>query len=500
MIDRYRRGVALALATGVTLLWAAGARAQDPPAPSTLLPLEELWATVLSASPATPPVHDAGRIFIALRDGQVTAVDLESGVVVWEVEQLGVGYLAVGESDPSVEGLGGELLYLASRDTLQGLEKATGRVRWSTQLDAPLSAPLVWNNGWLIAALDTQTLLGLRAETGETIWQQPMDGGIPVGPSLAADRLYVSLDSGHVVALSLMTGTTIWEQHLGGTPNRILPLDDLFVGATDNYFYRLSRLTGAIKWRVQTGGDIVGLPAVDEDRVFFSSLDNMLYALSRKSGVQQWRKPLVARPTAGPRHTGDLLVVGGMSQDLSFFDPVTGVPFGAIAAPAELAFPPLHLFTAAGQLLLTITGNGRLRALGQATGPVLLELATTAILREDSVRATTVNTVGEGGVVDAGDTSAPTTAPSTAAAGEPSVTGEYAIQVSAFAISAYATQLADRLIERGYPAYVVMPREGDVPALHRVRIGDYPDRSAAQVVGQQVADAEDLDWYVVVLP
>ncbi len=364
-----RHGV-VAVVAGATLLWAVSVRTQGTPAPSTLLPMEPLWTAALSAAPVAPPVHDAGHIFVALRDGHVTAVNLADGDVVWEVAHLVVGELAVG----------GELLYVASRDELQGLETSTGRARWSIPLEAPLSAPLVWNAGWLIAAFDTQILLALRAETGETIWRQRMDSGIPVTPSLAGDRMYVSLDSGSVVALSLMSGAAVWEQRLDGAPSRILPLDDLFVGATDNHFYRLSRVDGSIKWDWRTGGDIVGLPAVDETRVYFSSLDNMLWALNRKSGVQQWRQPLVARPTAGPSHTGDLLVLGGMSQHLRFFDPVTGVRFGYITAPSELAFPPLSLSTATdGPLLITVTGDGQLRVLHRAIGPVLLDLAVTAM-------------------------------------------------------------------------------------------------------------------------
>ena len=198
----------VAVVAGVALLSAGGARAQAKLAPSTLLPMEPLWTTVLSASPAAAPVHDAGRIFVALRDGHVTAVNLADGEVVWEVVQHVVGQPAVG----------GSLLYVASRDELHGLETATGRVRWSIPLEAPLSAPLVWNAGWVIAALETQTLLALRAETGETIWRRTMGGGIHVSPSLAADQMYVSLDTGDVVALSLMTGAAVWEQRLRGTP------------------------------------------------------------------------------------------------------------------------------------------------------------------------------------------------------------------------------------------------------------------------------------------
>ena len=455
-----RYGV-VALVAGVALLWGVGARAQVKPAPSTLLPMEPLWTTpiVLSAAPAAPPVYDAGHIFVALRDGHVTAVNVADGDVVWEVVHPDpvVGELAVG----------GALLYVASRDALQGLETATGQVRWSIPIEAPLSAPLVWNNGWLIATLDTQVLLALRAETGETIWRRSMGGGIHVTPSLAGKRMYVSLDSGGVVALSHMTGAVVWEQRLDGAPNQILPLDDLFVGATDNHFYRLSRLDGSIKWSVRTGGDIVGLPAVDETRVYFSSLDNMLYALNRRSGVQQWREPLAARPTAGPSHAGDLLVLGGMSQDIHFFDPVTGVSFGRIPAPSELAFPPLSLSTVAnGPLLVTVTGDGQLRALRRAVGPVLLDLAVTAIL-------------GEG-------------------ADHLNVGGEYAIQVAAFSDGASATGLIDHLLKQGYPAYVITPRPAEESVLYRVRIGPYPDRPAAEALGRQVEEEQALDWFIVV--
>ena len=483
-----RRRRVIACVAGVALLWAGGALAQPTPGPSTLLPMEPLWTTALPASPAAAPVHEAGRVFVALRDGHVTAVNLADGDVAWQIVQQVVGQPAVG----------GELLYVPSRDELHGLETATGRVRWSIPLEAPLSAPLVWNGGWLIAALDTQMLLALRAENGETIWRQTMGGAIHVAPSLAADRMYVSLDSGGVVALSLMTGTVVWERRLEGTPNQILPLDDLFVGGTDNHFYRLSRHDGSIKWRWRTGGDIVGLPAVDENRVYFSSRDNMLWALNRSNGVQQWHQPLMARPTAGPTLAGGLLMVGGVSQDVSFFDPVKGVSYGRITAPSELAFPPVSLSTAAdGRLLVTVTGDGQIRALRRATGPVRLDLAVTTILVKDT---------------DAIDDDA-TPASATATASDPeygedgvapaqrsSVGGEYAIQVAALSNGASATGLVERLLEQGYPAYVIAPRPGEEPALYRVRIGDYPDRTEAEATGRQVEDEAELDWYVVTLP
>ena len=474
--------------TCLALLWAGDAGAQPKPTPSTLLPMEARWTTSLSAATAAAPVHEAGRVFVALRDGHIAAVNLTDGDVAWQVVQQVVGQPAVG----------GELLYVATRDELQGLETATGRTRWSIPLEAPLSAPPVWNAGWLIVALDTQTLLALRAETGETIWRQAIGGRIHVAPALAGDRMYVSLDNGGVVALSLLTGETVWEQRLEGAPGEILPLDDLFVGATDNYFYRLSRLDGSVKWRWRTGGDIVGLPAVDEQRVYFSSLDNVLWALNRANGVQHWRQPLAARPSAGPSRAGDLLVLAGMSQDLNFFDPVSGVSYGRIAAPSELAVQPLILSSPAdAPVLVTVTGDGQLRALGRAAGPVQLELAVTTLLGGPAggtgAGGTPAALTATGPEPSGGEASAP-------AAGRPSAGGEYAIQVLAVSNGTSATALVDRLVEQGYPAYVLEPRQSDEPPLYRVRIGDYPDRPAAEAIGRRVEGETELGWFVVSLP
>ncbi|MDP7573343.1 MAG: SPOR domain-containing protein, partial [Myxococcota bacterium] len=80
------------------------------------------------------------------------------------------------------------------------------------------------------------------------------------------------------------------------------------------------------------------------------------------------------------------------------------------------------------------------------------------------------------------------------------VGGEYAIQVAALIDGASATALLGRLIEQGYAAYVLEPRPGEEPSLYRVRIGDFPNRSAAEAIGRQVEDDQDVEWFVVLLP
>ena len=372
---------ALVAIAGTALLGAVAASSQtstndrERRPPSSLLPLEERWTVPLPGAPSAAPVATADRIFVPLRDGHVVAVSLVDGTEVWQIEQPVVG-------QPTV---GGDLLYLASHAELRGLDTGTGGFRWSVPLESALSAPLVWNAGWLIVALEANSLLALRAESGETLWRQNFDGGIRVTPALAGDRIYVSLDTGWVVALALLTGETVWAQRLEGAPQEILPLDDLFVGATDNYFYRLSVADGSIVWRWRAGGDVVGRPAVDQKHVYFSSLDNMLWALNRTNGVQQWRQSLASRPTAGPRHVKDLLMQSVRSDQLSFFGPIDGTLYGRTPAPSELAFAPLSRTDPAGdgRLVVMVSGDGQLRAFGPATGPLRLDPALTTVLEKN---------------------------------------------------------------------------------------------------------------------
>ena len=325
----------------------------------------------------------ASRVFAALHDswgrdkviaapfGHLVALSVVDGSELWQELQEVATDLAVG----------GGLLYVASGTELRGRDTSTGTTRWLVPLGAPISAPLVWNAGWLLVVLETDVLLALRAETGQIIWRRAFEGSIRVAPALAGNRVYVSLSRGAVVSLALVSGALQWERKLEGDPQEILPVDDLFVGATDNYFYALERRDGATKWRWQAGGDIVGRPIVDKERVYFSSLDNVLWALDRSNGVQRWRQPLSSRPTAGPSQADDLLIQGGRSPIITFFDPIDGTRYAETLAPAELTFPPLSVpdRNGRGELLIMTTEDGQLQAMSPAREPVRLGLAATRL-------------------------------------------------------------------------------------------------------------------------
>ncbi len=86
-----------------------------------------------------------------------------------------------------------------------------------------------------------------------------------------------------------------------------------------------------------------------------------------------------------------------------------------------------------------------------------------------------------------------TPAPSPAAA-DPAAT--FALQVRTFDTLEGAGKLVRRLQAAGYPAYVVTTHLPDGIESHRVRVGDYPDRAAAEAAADKIAKATSLAPFV----
>mgnify|MGYP006156828443 CR=1 FL=1 len=340
------------------------ANSEDSRAP--FFPLQEKWTVDLGYPPSAPPAFGEEYAYVPLENGTLVAIALTDGTVRWRM---------AGSTDftPAV---GNGTLVVAHGTILLGLNLIDGTHLWQIEMSARISGPPLLNGGWLIAVLDNGEIVALRASDGVELWRQQLYGELTVRPSIGGDELYVPVDDGRVISLELASGYVLWERRLSGSPEEVLALDDLFVGTTDNYFYRLSQIDGRTIWRWRTGGDIVGRAAVDEERVFFVSLDNILRALDRDSGVQQWRRPLLGRPTSGPQLTLELTLVSGIAPTVMAFNTRLGLPAGILTSPAEFA-APVHILRAPSPLapgLVLATGDGQLFGYFTATGPIQFSL------------------------------------------------------------------------------------------------------------------------------
>jgi outer membrane protein assembly factor BamB len=314
--------------------------------PVSLFPTVPVWTLALGSQLIVPPAYSGAHVFFSLEADRIAAYDILSGQRTW-----------LAAARPQAQPIAGDgLLFIVEPDALTALNAADGLAAWQLPFGEKLSVAPVWDNGWLVVSTASGEILAFRAADGHLVWRKRLESPAHAPPALAGDRVYVPAENGRIIALQIETGEPLWERRLGGAANDILALNErIYAGSADNYFYCVMAKDGRVAWRWRTGGDTIGTPAADDDRVYFVSLDNILRALDLKSGVQQWMRPLPLRPGWGPVRAGATITVAGLAASVRAFDMKDGKPAGELPAGGEVAAPPHaleHPLTKAPMLLM----------------------------------------------------------------------------------------------------------------------------------------------------
>ncbi len=328
------------------------------PAPAPLLAAEQAWLLTLPIVPSAPGAMDEDHVYIPLHQDLLIALNRETGLLAW--------IRTIDTASPIV--VGAASLFVVSRGLIRALDAATGEDLWSTPIDTAITAPLVWDSGWLIAIVDPGEVLAFRAADGALVWRRTVGAPSPHPAVPGGERaLYFTLEDSRVVALGLERGELLWEQKLPGTLSApAVARDRVFVGSTDNFFYALDADDGSLAWKWRNGGDVIGA-AADGDVVYFASLDNIIRAVNRGNGNQRWLKSTGTRPVFPPRAFGGIVILSGLMPAVTVFVGETGAVMGTrtpgslVGAP--LVDPVLKPFRVA---LVTITREGVVEALRPA--------------------------------------------------------------------------------------------------------------------------------------
>ncbi len=345
-------------------------RARPDDAPPGLFPTRPLWTLSLKNALTAPPALDGASAFFPIEGDRIAAYDLDLGELLWLIPS----HLT---SQPA---LGPTALYVVEPDAIVAHDRRDGHELWRTPFSDPLGTPLVFDNGWLVAATDTGRVIAFRAADGVVIWQQEVGGAVHAPAALAGNQVYLATDDHFIVALAVETGKEIWRRRLGGSSDRILALDHyVYVGSRDNYLYSLRARDGATQWRWSTGADVVSLPLVDGDRIYFVSLDNVLRALDLRSGNQRWKRALPQRAPFAPVRVGDALLISGSSPRVLAFAMKDGQPAGDLSGESGLAVPP-HVRLVGGLPVVTLieaslTEGTVVRALTRSLEPRVIPIA-----------------------------------------------------------------------------------------------------------------------------
>ncbi|MBT3395969.1 MAG: PQQ-binding-like beta-propeller repeat protein [Alphaproteobacteria bacterium] len=146
------------------------------------------------------PVIDRGTVFVVSHGGRMAAIDMRSGVRLWEQDIASV----------ETPWVAGDSLFLVTVDAeVVALSRLDGRVRWVRQLtqfsDRNNEEPIQWTGPTLagdrlIVAASTGDVIAISPYTGRILGSLRLSDGVSIPAIVADGTLYILTDGAELVA------------------------------------------------------------------------------------------------------------------------------------------------------------------------------------------------------------------------------------------------------------------------------------------------------------
>lgn len=337
------------------------------------------------------PAVDGDRLFVSNDSGRVLAISALTGDTLWDSEVVKTGKQgsrlffwrrkATEAGVTGGPGVGAGLVVVGGRNgEVVALDTETGAERWKTTVTSEvISAPLVTGGLVIVRSGDGRTF-GLDAADGARKWV--FDRGLPNlsvrgngSPVAGGELVFLGYDDGAVVALRLADGQRAWEQLIAQPDGRnelerLADVDgEIQVGLSELYATSFRGQTMAISlanarplWTRDVGG--YGGLGMSSDKVMLADNNGTVWALDRAGGTAMWKQEALARRwLTTPAVQGNYVVVGDVEGYLHWIKLEDGQLAGRVRTDrsAILATPQV---TPAGTLIV-LTSDGELSAYPQ---------------------------------------------------------------------------------------------------------------------------------------
>jgi len=264
---------------------------------------EPLWDWEFTGSAGfeiSSPAYHAGKVFAALSNGMVVALDADDGTKVWETSVDDEGL----SSSPTVTD--GLVLTGTKGGGFVALHASNGSVAWETTVagEVYLAQPTV-HDGVVYVGTENGTLHALSMANGSEVWTFEREGRFRGTPLVANGAIYVIRGvydgfipkEGYLLALN-MDGGSLWEREVGTTGSSPAPVEGLVVvGST--FGLRAFTTSGEAMWTFSGVGAVSSAPAVAGGHIYFitnvndtgGGLHTSVFSLG-PDGSEVWRREL----------------------------------------------------------------------------------------------------------------------------------------------------------------------------------------------------------------
>lgn len=311
----------------------------------TTVQIKRLWSANIGANAeflrvALRPVGDGSRIYAASRDGNVVALNPETGKENWRRKlelELSAG-----------PGVGEKLVVVGSADgDLIALNAETGAEQWRTNIGGESLATPVIKDDLVVAITIDNRLRALSAFDGTERWiveqstpRLTMRGS--ASPVLVGTSVIAGFDNGRLIAVDLSSGDVEWETMLSPPSGRsdlerLADIDgmitvvgqDVYATGYQGSLAAIASESGQILW----SRDVSSFEGVSADwnNIYTVDQEGAVIAMTRRSGDEAWRQnSLLRREPTVPVAFQTTVAVGDLEGYLHFFSNFDGKPVARV--------------------------------------------------------------------------------------------------------------------------------------------------------------------------
>jgi len=339
------------------------------------IPVTQLWSNDIGKGSGEQllrltPVIQGQFVYVASRDGQISAYQLNDGDLQWAIETkyaitagpaVGAEYILVGTRDADViayqlaDGkelwsvkVSGEVLSVPEMNSdtaiirtvdgrITALNLSNGEKRWDFQNKEPAltlrgtSKPIIYQDQ-VISGFDNGKLYSVSLEDGRQIWSNTV--AVPRGrtelerivdldadPVIANGVVYAAAYQANIAAISISQGQLLWQRDLSSFNGMDISGEHLFVTDNTSQVWSLHINNGASLWRQDAMQHrLLTAPIVHQDYVVVGDFEGYLHWLRKDDGKIVARLRGDSKGFAvNPVVVGDTLVSLGKSGELTAF-------------------------------------------------------------------------------------------------------------------------------------------------------------------------------------
>jgi outer membrane protein assembly factor BamB len=343
-------------------LYACGGAKDNTEPPAELVDFEasaeinKLWSSSVGGGDEQQylrlyPLMLDDRLVIADRKGEVTALNLHTGDVIWSIE---LDVILSG-------GVGGDAQhhFVSTRDGEIIALQADGKIKWRERISSEVLVPVISVDEILIIrSLDGQ-ISSLKRDDGKLNWLYKRE--VPAlslrgnsRPLINRGRIYSGLDNGRLVVLDLADGRVLYDITVAiptgrSELERMVDIDGdaalnqgvLYIASYQGRVVGVDTRKGQLLWsrKLSTSSGV----EVDDSTLFSSDDRGHVWALDSSNGATLWKQEkLQARQLTRPVTMGNTIIVADFEGYLHWLSKYDGRFIARIEMDSDgILVPPI---------------------------------------------------------------------------------------------------------------------------------------------------------------